>query len=146
MSSEKFDDAARKRISERIHEILRPFGFAEADHGNYYAMGGWWFKSEIEEFVVQAGQDISFDSFSISIGSKLRRRPRAHMRGPWSLSHLRGFMDGGPDHYIFNAAEDQIRWMKNNISTLLDSSFLNSDELKRWAVKASRRHFGQDPR
>lgn len=65
------------------------------------------------------------------------------MRGPWSLSHLRGYLDGGQDHHIFGTVQEQFVWLEANIDRLLDTTFLNSDELNIWAVDASRRMFGQ---
>ena len=76
----------------------------------------------------------------MSIGSKIRSRPRAHLRW-WPLGHLRGYLEGQKDQYTFSGLEDQARWLEENENRLLDSSFLNSRELNTWAAKASRRQF-----
>ena len=62
------------------------------------------------------------------------------------MSHLKGYLEGGKDHYLFESTEEEISWVEKNENQLFDSSFLNSDELNQWAVKASRRLFGQDAR
>jgi len=107
------------------------------------AMGEWFVYYENSEFILGIGKDrggyIGFD-----LGSKIRRRPRAHMRGPWSMSHLKGYLDGGKDHYVFKSIGEEKSWLEENEIKLFDSSLLNSDALNQWAVKASRRLFGQD--
>ena len=107
------------------------------------AMGEWYVYFENSEFVLGVGQDRS-GYLSIELGSKVRRKPRAQLRGPWSMSHLKGHLDGSKDHYRFKSVEEEFSWLEKNESKLFDSSFLNSDDLNQWAVKASRRLFGQD--
>lgn len=109
------------------------------------AMGEWYIYYESSEFILDISRDRS-ERVSISLGSKIRRKPRAQLRGPWSMSHLKGYLDGGQDHYLFESTEEEIHWLEKNEPQLFDSSFLNSDELNKWAVKASRRLFGQDPK
>ena len=109
------------------------------------AMGEWYIYYENSEFILDISRGRS-ERVSISLGSKIRRKPRAQLRGPWSMSHLKGYLDGGKDHYLFKSTEEEIHWLEKNEPQLFDSSFLNSDELNQWAVRASRRLFGQDPR
>jgi len=59
------------------------------------------------------------------------------------MSHLRGFIDGCKGHYMFTTLDEEASWFENNDKVLFDSTLLNSDELNKWAVKASRRLFGQ---
>ncbi|MGZ0164694.1 MAG: hypothetical protein ACKVII_12280 [Planctomycetales bacterium] len=135
-------------VVESIHRAVDRFDLQRTEPlpGDSSAMGGWYVGWENSEFVASASQDRSGDVLAICIGSRIRRRPRAQMRGPWSLSHLRGHLEGTPDHYIFESAEDQITWLESNLDRLLNSSFLNSDELNAWAVNASRRRYGQRSR
>ena len=107
------------------------------------AMGEWYIYYENSEFILDISQDRS-ERVTLSLGSKVRRKPRAQLRGPWSMSHLKGYLDGGKDHYLFESTEEEICWVEKNENQLFDSSFLNSDALNQWAVKASRRLFGQD--
>lgn len=60
------------------------------------------------------------------------------------MGHLRGYVEGSKDQYKFASIEEEASWLSSNEKDLFDSSFLNSDELNQWAVKASRRLFGQD--
>jgi len=109
------------------------------------AMGEWYVYFESPEFILGVSQDRG-GFLSIALGSKMRLRPRAHMRGPWSMSHLKGYLEGSKDHYKFSNIEAEALWLESNESQLFDSAFLNSDELNIWAVKASRRLFGEDPK
>ena len=108
-------------------------------------MTAWAYSADTDEFTIEIERDRG-GHIRIYVGSKVRRKPRAHMRGPWSLSHLRGYLDGNAEHFRYTDVDDQIRWLHDNIQSLLDTSFLNSDELNKWAVRASRRLFGQAPR
>ena len=107
------------------------------------AMGEWYAYFENDEFIVSVSQDRSGFT-SIELGSKNRIKPKARMRGPWSMSHLRGYLEGIDDHYKFGSIAEEASWLENNDKRLFDSSFLNSDELNKWAVNASRRLFEQD--
>lgn len=140
------DDAVNHtEIQAAVDALLRPHGFVvltkhgpDPDH-----MGGWFAEFQTGEFRVIVSQDRTGDVVSICIGSRVRPKAGTHMRGPWSLSHLRGYLDGGSDQYIFSRVEDQIAWLCENLSTVLQSSLLNSDKLNQWSVHASRRLFGK---
>ena len=105
-------------------------------------MGAWSARFENDEFVVVISQDRSGDAVGIGVGSKIRPRARAQMRGPIWLSALRGYIEGSPDHYLFSDVEEQLSWLADHLDQLLVTSFLNSDELNTWRVKAARRMFG----
>ncbi len=106
-------------------------------------MGEWFVYYENSEFILGIGRDRG-GHISIDLGSRIRRKLRAHMRGPWSMSHLKGYLDEGKDHFIFESINEEVSWLEENEMTLFDSSLLNSDALNQWSVKASRRLFGQD--
>lgn len=131
-------------IAAALDDLLRPLGFKQSRFGRPggVGMGAWFVEFQADEFVVAVGQDRSGEMPHVEVGSKVRRKPRAHMRGPWSLSHLRGFRSGSPDHYLFSSVDEQLEWFKDHLDDLLDSTFLNSDDLNTWAVKASQRMFG----
>ena len=145
MSAAKSTIDIRLEIKTALQRMFEQYGFANATTGDY-TMGGWWFRMETDQFILTADQHRSGDVLGICVGSKIRRKPRAHMRGPWSLHHLRGYLDGASDHYRFDTPREQLDWLQANIKGLLDTSLLNSDDLNKWAVKASRRMFGQDPK
>ncbi|MDF1628507.1 MAG: hypothetical protein P1U78_01815 [Alcanivoracaceae bacterium] len=105
--------------------------------------GEWFVYYENFEFILGISKDRG-DYIGIDLGSKIRRKPRAQMRGPWSMSHLRGYLDGNKVHFKFNNTQEEVSWLEANEKELFDASLLNSDELNQWAVKASRRLFGQD--
>ena len=105
MLRKQITDTARLQLLTKIQEILRPYGFVETEDGNF-SLGDRWFQIESDEFVVTAGQDRAGDVVGLCVGSKKRRIPRAYMRGPWSLSHLRGYLDGNAARFMLVDAED----------------------------------------
>ena len=105
-------------------------------------MGEWYVYYENAEFILGVSQDRGGFT-SIELGSKKRIRPGAHMRGPWSMSHLRGYLERIKDHYKFSSIKSEALWLESNLNLLFDSNLLNSDELNTWTVEASRRLFGE---
>lgn len=131
-------------LQNSLRDALKPYGFVPLlpVRRDEESMGGWCAEYHTDEFRVIASQDRTDDLISICVGSRIRRKPATQMRGPWSLGQLRGFLDGQRDHYLFDSVENQIDWLSQNITTVLQTSFLNSDPLNQWAVEASRRLFG----
>ena len=121
--------------------LLAPVGI-ELTNTSSGSMGAWLARFESDEFVVVMSQDRSGDAVGIGIGSKVRRRPHTQMRGPTWLSALRGYLEGSPDHYVFSNVEEQLSWLADRLDQLLVTSFLNSDELNTWKVKAAQRRLG----
>ncbi|MFO7603291.1 MAG: hypothetical protein R6X06_05685 [Gammaproteobacteria bacterium] len=124
-----------------VQKLISGYGFHMVKHDKS-AMGEWYVYFESAEFILGVDQDRGGFT-SIELGSKKRIRPRAHMRGPWSMSHLRGYLEGSKDHYKFPNIESEALWLESNQNQLFDSELLNSDELNKWAAEASRRLFGQ---
>ena len=79
------------------------------------AMGEWFVYYENSEFILGIGKDRSGYA-SIELGSKVRRKPRAQLRGPWTMSHLKGYLDGSKDHYRFEGLDEEMSWLENNES------------------------------
>ena len=133
------------KIRSSLEAILDPYDFelANAVGPDPNSMGGWYSEYQTSEFVATISQDRSNDAVSVCIGARIRVKSRAHMRGPWSLFHLRGFIDGSDDHYIFRSISDQFAWLRANLDRILQSNLLNSEELNQWSISASRRMFGQ---
>ncbi len=146
MSNHTEQPTEMRRLTSAVMRIVEPHGFTES--GVYpptpSSMTAWAYSADTDEFTLEIQRDRG-GHIDICVGSKVRRKPRAHLRGPWSLSHLRGYLDGNADHFIFTDVDDQIHWLQDNVQSLLHTSVLNSDELNKWVVKASRRLFGQDP-
>lgn len=134
-----------ERLSNVLQIVERHLGPLVSRHGLVFgesdisAMGEWYVVLENDQFTILVSRDRGGHE-SIEIGAKERPRPRAHKR-QWSLSHLRGFLEGGKDHYPFKNLADQVAWLEENEEKLLDVSLLNSDEMNKWAVKASQRLF-----
>ena len=105
-------------------------------------MGEWNVYYESAEFILCISQDRGGFA-SIELGSKKRIKPGARMRGPWPMSHLRGYLEGSKDYYTFSNVESEALWLECNQNQLFDSELLNSDELNNWAIEASRRLFGE---
>ena len=123
-----------------VKKPITNFGLQLVKHDKS-AMGEWYVYFENAEFILGVSQDRGGFT-SIELGSKKRIRPRAHMRGPWSMSHLRGFLEGSKDNYKFTSIDSEALWLERNQNQLLDSELLNSDKLNKWAVEASKRLFG----
>tara|TARA_R110002072_G_scaffold302161_1_gene484194 strand:+ start:3467 stop:3886 length:420 start_codon:yes stop_codon:yes gene_type:complete len=98
---------------------------------------------ENDTFRISISRDRGFES--IEIHAKARPRPRAHLRS-WSMSHILGFLDGGPDHADVATLEIAAAALIQRADEVLDVSMINSDEMSTWANIASRRLLGQTPR
>lgn len=103
-------------------------------------MGEWWIKFENLEFIVVFEKDRGGFK-SISIGSKKRIKPGAHLRGTWSIQHLKGFLENLETQAKFNTFGDQIAWLEENLDKLFDSALLNSDDLNKWSIQSSKTLF-----
>ena len=126
-----------------IEEVISRHSMQIVEHGKS-SMGGWFVFVENSEFTFRISLDRSGGYPAVELGSRVRRKPRAHLRGPWSMSHLRGYLNDSKDHFRFKNFEEEKIWFKENEVTIFDSSFLNSDGLNVWAIKASRRQIGQN--
>ncbi len=128
------------QIRDTLESLLTPHGFKlhsfDGPHPN--SMGGWHLDFRSTDTTVTASQDRAGDEISICVGSLIRPGPRKHMRGPWPLSHLHGFLHNARVHYRFKDVADEIDWFRNSLHQLLDTDLLNSDGLNDWAVAASR--------
>jgi hypothetical protein len=133
-------------VRDALETLLAPQGFnLDSCVGpDATAMGAWYIEFRSPTLIVTASQDRTGDSTSICVGSLVRRAPRKQMRGPWSLSHLRGYFDNARIHHSFKSVSDQLAWLRAESNRILDSDMLNSDELNDWAVSASHVMFGQN--
>lgn len=73
-------------------------------------MGEWYVTFENSEFILSVSQD-RIGYVSIDLGSKVRPKRHAHLRGPWSIAHLRGFIDGINNHYQFEDIKEEGCWL-----------------------------------
>lgn len=134
------------QIRDELETLLNPLGFTLYSFvgPDPNAMGAWYIDFRSPALTVTASQDRTGDSISICVGSRVRRAPRKHMRGPWSLSHLRGYLDGANKHHCFRDVPEQLTWLRGSFHRILDADMLNSDELNEWAVAASHVMFARN--
>lgn len=99
-------------------------------------MGEWYATMETRDFSFCVYKERG-PAVVVEIGSKTRPKKGAPLRS-WSLSQLRGFLDGLCGHYEFNSIEDQVSWFDAHESKLLQTELLNSESLRKWSVKAAR--------
>ena len=125
-----------------LGDIVSRYDFVVSTEETHGSMGEGHAVLENAEFWITIERDRGGSPEWIIVGPKARPRPGAHMRS-WSLSHIRGFLDGLDDHYRFQNLEDQCAWFEENHEQVLDVDLLNSDSLQRWAVQASKRLFGK---
>lgn len=120
-----------------LSNLIRKYSLSIVRHDKS-SMGEWYVDYDTTEFVLSITSDRS-NHISIELGSKVRRKARAQMRGPWSMSHLKGYLDGRVVHYKFKDFNEEITWLEENELKLFDSALLNSDELNQWSVNASKK-------
>jgi len=116
-----------RNIERRLGAFMARHGFALGSH-DAGGMGEWYVTIENSKFTIMISHDRG-GLESVEIGAKKRLRPKAQMN-QWSLSHLRGFLEGSKDHYIFKNIDEQYAWLEENENKLLDPALLNSEEMK----------------
>lgn len=105
-------------------------------NGAASAMGEWFLDFENVEFTLQILHDRSGGEF-IEIGSKIRSKPRAHIKS-WSLGFIRGFLEGQTKDHVFENLKSESEWLLENEDRIFDHALLNSAQLNSWAVKLSK--------
>ncbi len=137
MNKESMDFVIRE-IEKMFAHFMQKYSFqiTEFDKSD---MGEWYVIIHNNELLITISNERNGQK-TIEIGSKKRPKPHAPFRN-WSLSHLRGFLDNKKEHFIFKDLQDQVNWLETNSTNILDPSFLNSDQLKKWAKTASRKQF-----
>jgi hypothetical protein len=134
-------------LIERVARLLGPFttdhGFSVPTGDNQANSSRGWVRLVSDEFLV----DILLDRGEewIEVGTKIRPGPRKPLRR-WPLGHVVAYLDGAADPYPISDLENETGWLARRADEILDSKLINSEELRRWAVRASRRSFGQKPR
>ncbi len=135
-------------LQKRVTDALEPLVSEEMfEVTNYDAggMGSELLELESPTFLIRVLVERGGSEPALELGAKARPGPRKPLRSYWA-SQLRAFLEGDLRHYEFNSFEDEAGWVCEERAALLDEEFLNSEELRIWAVKASRRLFGQDVR
>lgn len=133
-------------IRDELETLLAPRGFRlhSFTGPDQKAMGAWHIELRSPSVIVTASQDRTGDVMAVCVGTLARRAPLKQMRGPWPLSHLRGFLERKAAHHRFDGVSDQLDWLRQTLDRILDPEMLNSDQLNDWAVAASRMLFAHD--
>lgn len=137
-------DRESESFVDRVHRLLGPFasdhGFA-VDHSEEQADSGRaWVRFESDRIVIDAIRDRGQEWFEVM--AKERPRPRAPRRA-WPLGHVVGYLDGLAEPHPVSSLEREAGWLTGRAAEILEPTLLNSEGLRRWAVKASRRLFGR---
>ncbi len=103
-------------------------------------MGEWYVTAGNDGYTVIISSDRGGREY-LEIQTKTRAKKGAPLRS-WSIGHLRGFLEGGEKHYIFDSLADQLSWVESRESDLFDNALLNSDELRKWSAQAARKFLG----
>jgi hypothetical protein len=131
-----------ERVIRCLGQLIERRGFTvESDEAS---MGDAWVRLQSEEFVVDVCRDRGGLEW-ITVGSKVRPRPRAHLRS-FLLCRLISYLDRkfDPNHRIeFEAAAE---WLLVHQDLILNSAFINAEDLRAWDVDAARLLFCQKPR
>jgi hypothetical protein len=104
----------------------------------------WWASAEWRsaKFVITANLDRGAEW--ITVGTTVRPGSRKPLRS-YHVEQVVAFLDGRDDPYV-EGLETQMEWLFNRRMKILSVPVLNSEELRRWVVRSSRRLFGQRPR
>ena len=133
---------ASEPFVERVNRSLDPFaadrGFSVTGTDDRGALAGW-VRLESATLVIDVIRDRGVEW--IEVAAKERPRPRARRR-PWPLGHVVAYLDGEAEPYPVSGLEIEAGWLTRRAAEILDPTLLNSDDLNRWAVKASRRRSG----
>ncbi|MCG8434610.1 MAG: hypothetical protein MJA83_11315 [Gammaproteobacteria bacterium] len=127
-----------KAATQYIKEFMRRHGF-EISESSANSMGEWSVCMENGEFFLFVSRDRGGYE-SIEISAKSRSRKGAHLR-TWSLSKLRGYLEDLDNHYRFHSLKEQADWLQSHEEELLNTAFLNSENLRKWNTKVSRDMF-----
>lgn len=123
--------------------LVRDYGCGLTAEGDQRSSWGAIVELRSAEFIVTIQRDRGQEW--IRVGATERPGPRKPRRSS-SLGHLVAFLDGEPDAYGIFGLDVEMGWLRDRRDEILNVATLNSEELRRWKVRASRRLFGQEPR
>lgn len=123
--------------------LVRDFGYQVTADGDQRSIWRAGVELRSAEFVVNVVRDRGQEW--ITVGTTVRPGPRKPLRR-WPLGHVVAFLDGRADPYGLVGMDTQMSWLLDRRGEVLSVPVLNSEELRLWAVRASRQLFGQRPR
>ncbi len=130
-------------INEKKDRIIGYLGNLFSDReisyhsGSSSGMGEWFLSFESSEFKILVYHDRGGSEY-IEIFSKIRTRPGAHLNS-CSLSLVRAFIEGREKQATFKNLKEEAEWLFENQAKIFDHLLLNSEELKRWSAKLTKR-------
>lgn len=127
------------RVRPLADWLVLEFGYqltSEGDQSN-----SWCASVELRsmEFIITIGRDRGQEW--ITVGTTVRPGPRKPLRW-WPLAHVVAFLDGRPEPYGIVGLDTEMSWLRDRRGEVLSVPLINSEELRRWVVRASRRLFG----
>jgi hypothetical protein len=131
------------RVQPLADVFVRDGGFRLTADGDQCSVWGASVELRSAEFVITVVRDRGQEW--ITVGTTIRPKPRARFRW-WPLGHVVAFLDGRADAYGLVGLDTEMGWLIDRRDEVLDVALINSEYLRRWAVRASRRLFGQRPR
>jgi hypothetical protein len=131
------------RVRPLADWLVRDFGLQLTADGDQCSTWGASVALRSAEFVVTVVRDRGQEW--INVGTTVRPGPRKPLPW-WPLGHLVAYLDGRQDPFGLVGLDTEMGWLWDRRDEVLDVSLINSEDLWRWAVRASRRRFGQRPR
>ncbi len=128
------------RVRPLADWLVHDFGYEVTADGDQHSTLGASVELRSAEFVVTVVRDRGQEW--ITVGTTVRRGPRKPLRW-WPLGHVVAFLDGRADVYGVVGLDTEMRWLRERWDEVVSAPVLNSEELRRWALQASRRLFGQ---
>lgn len=128
------------KVIAALGDLAKEQGFHINVRGDLDETRGVAIDLENDQFIISVTRN--YDEEEIWVHCKVRPRPRAHLR-TYAVGSLSAYIQGRSDPYPLRNFMADCKDLLQYKDQFLDSSFLNSEELRAWKVDASRRHFGQ---
>lgn len=128
-------EALNQKVERLLGDFYRKRGFAvrlEGDQCSLWAAAVYLESPAITILIARERGDELID-----LGIPGNRR------ASWPIGHLVAYLQGKEDSYPVTDLETQAEWLLTYANKLLDPTILSSKEMNEWAVKASRRMWGQ---
>jgi hypothetical protein len=131
------------KVRRLLGPLIKQRGFTIVAEGDQQSTVGACVQLHSSDFVVLVIRDRGQER--MVVGTTTRPKPRAPIRS-WPLGHVVAFLDDQSDPYPVSNLTTEACWLKDRPDEILDASLLNSEELREWAVRASRRLWDQRAR
>lgn len=122
---------------KKAAQLAKKYGLIENSSGGC-CMGECSVTFEGDELLLQVGCDRFYGREDVDIGTKIPRRPRV-APGWFNLGRIRGYVDGLKEFYDFESLDEQIEWLTTHADTVMNTAFLNSEDLHSWNKEVLRK-------